>query len=109
MGNRGQVLIEDEKIYLYTHWGAEDIVSDVSMALSRHQRWDDPEYLARIIFDELSGNEKGEETGFGIGTSQHTDIEKLVIVNCGDKKVIIKDIYGESEEVLSFQDFINKY
>jgi hypothetical protein len=32
-------------------------------------RWDDDAYLARIMFDQMTLGDHGEETGFGITTS----------------------------------------
>lgn len=86
MGARAQVLIEEEGVYLYTHWGSGTIKEDVQRALDSERgkaRKDDPEYLARIIFEEMIGDERGSETGFGIGTSEHGDIDILVTVKDG--------------------------
>lgn len=91
MGDRGQVYIKDEKTYLYTHWGATDLPAQVERAIAKKWRWDDPEYLARIIFDEMTDGSHGEETGFGIGHSQHGDIWMLVIVDCKKQTVTIKE------------------
>ncbi len=74
MGDRGQVKITG--VYLYTHWGATELIKDIKKALGRKQRWDDQEYLARIIFDVMIGNEQGKETGFGISNEQHDLLPK---------------------------------
>jgi hypothetical protein len=86
MRMRTQVKIEDTGIYLYSHWGSSEILQTVKRAIAKRWRWDDYEYLTRIIFDEMMGKDShGEETGFGIGTQQHGDIDNLVIVNCKEK------------------------
>ena len=91
MGDRGQVFIEDEKVYLYTHWGASELIKTVQKAIGRKQRWSDPEYLARMIFCEMvKGDEKGA-TGFGIGLTEHSDIWRLIKVNCAEQTISIKD------------------
>src|SRR4051794_39693025 len=92
MGARAQVLIQDEGVYLYTHWGSGSIVDDVRQALKSEagrNRVDDPEYLARIIFDVMKDGDTTGETGFGIGTSRHGDIDVLVTVNCDKRTVAI--------------------
>jgi hypothetical protein len=58
---------EKTKIYLYTHWGAEELEETLRQALLRgRDRWSDPEYLARIIFSEMIRDEVLETTGYGI-------------------------------------------
>lgn len=107
MGARAQVLIKDEGVYLYTHCGAGEIEEDVKRALAKKWRWDVPEYLARIIFEEMiPEGERMDETGFGIGNAEHGDIDRLVTVNCAEQKVTVKDIYEDSERSFSFEDFI---
>lgn len=92
MGARAQVFIKDAGVYLYTHWGADNLENVVMQSLNsergKNRRTDD-EYLARIIFEDMIEAEggRGEETGFGIGTSMHGDIEKLVTVTANDLKV----------------------
>lgn len=100
MGDRAQVLIEDEGVYLYTHWNGSSLESTVKKALSRKQRWDDPEYLARIIFDEMIGKDQGEETGYGIGGEQHGDVRMLIIVNCQKQTVTIEGCTLTMEEFI---------
>lgn len=107
MGDRGQVLIVDEKVYLYTHWEASELVETVRRALARKQRWDDPEYLARIIFCEMVGDDVKGETGFGIGTGGHGDIWREVIVDCEKQTVTIED-RGEALKTSSFLEFIGR-
>lgn len=107
MGDRGQVLIKDEKVYLYTHWGASDMEADVKRAMAKQWRWDDPEYLGRIIFDEMV-HTHNTETGYGIGTTEHGDIELLITIDCHKSLITIsKKYYKEkSDKTISFNDFI---
>ena len=103
MGDRGQVKING--VYLYTHWGATNLVEDVQRAIAKKWRWGDDEYLARIILDEIVGDEQKTETGYGIGTTEHNDIWRLItLVN---NVIVVKDndkevFRGSYEEFLKF-------
>lgn len=108
MGNRGQVkIIENgQSVFLYTHCGATQLVKDVRDALAKKERWNDAEYLARIIFDQMKHGDEGT-TGFGIGVSEHGDIWRLVIVDVDNN---IVEVIDNNEEKLqeTFDDFIHK-
>lgn len=119
MGARAQVQIgrkEGECVFLYTHWGAGSLIQDVQRALARRQRWEDDEYLARIVFDEMrstcgegiSAEDVEDETGYGISTQQHGDIELLIALNPETKKVSIHHIYQDDHTVMTFEDFLNE-
>ena len=105
MGDRAQVLIEDVGVYLYTHWYGEDLPEIVRVALSKRWRWNDPEYLARIVFSEMIKDEIFEETGYGIGTSQHGDVSRIVTVNCGEQTVTLLD---DAERGWTFEEYISE-
>jgi hypothetical protein len=98
MGDRAQVLIEDTGVYLYTHWSGCQLNRDVAYALDSEAgrgRWNDEEYLTRIIFDVMKGDDTTGETGFGIGTTVAGDNEHpLVIVNCAKGTVTLEDRGG---------------
>jgi hypothetical protein len=83
MGDRAQVklLFEDNKeLYFYTHWNGYVLPETVCNALIRGKgRWDDHEYLARIIFSEMIQDEILDETGYGIGFWKHGDLGYPVI------------------------------
>ena len=89
MGDRGNVVVVSSHplptgavrrpVYLYSHWGGSELPLDVQRALQRHQRWDHPAYLARILFCEiLPAKEHDGEIGFGISPfisdNEHTFI-----------------------------------
>ena len=109
MGDRGQVLIEDEGVYLYTHWNATKLVEDVRRALVRKERWGNSEYLARIIFCEMVGKDGFDcSTGYGISSTKHGDAHRLVKVNSEKETVeVLKD--GEREFKGTFSEFIDKF
>ena len=125
MGERGQVLILDDwnnekepkGVYLYTHWGATKLTGDVKRALAKKWRWDNAEYLARIIFDEMKrvGEiERDEyrlkaytdmgETGFGIGLHRCDDIWRLITIDTKNQEVIVEDNGKERE--YTFEEYI---
>jgi len=131
MGDRGQVEItgmhgSDASIYLYTHWGASELEHTVANALARGtSRWNDDEYLNRIIFSEMIQNELMDETGYGIGLGVHGDVYKLVVVNYSDNTIGIKQVnydnvdwndynsddvvWDWTQDPVSFSDFVTLY
>jgi len=72
MGDRSNIVIEDkwgkrtERVYLYSHWGGERVLKAAMTGL-RSGRATDNQYLARIVFDAMVGEDQGSETGYGIG------------------------------------------
>lgn len=109
MGDRGQVKILPDGVYLYTHWNAEELEDTVKKAMKRQLRWDDSEYLARIIFCAmLKGHDQDGETGFGIGTGEHGDIWRLITVDCEAQTVTVADLYKKTTKTNSFNDFIGE-
>ena len=93
MGDRGQVrfINEEGEVWFYTHWGASDLVADVQAGLRRgRDRWDDSEYLARILFCELVGADTVGVTGYGIGLSRHSDVWQVVTVDAVEQTVLVE-------------------
>ena len=107
MGDRGQVLIKDEGVYLYTHWSATELVETVKTALAKRRRWDDPEYLARIIFNEMTKGSEMEETGYGIGSSKRGDIWRLITVDCSNQTISLEDD-DKVKWTKTFDEFVNE-
>ena len=105
MGARAQAKVIQDKqstIYLYSHWDGSDLGNIVKAAMKRGTgRWDDPEYLTRIIFSEMIQNEIMGETGYGIGTEEHGDIEYLIEVDIPKQTVTV----GSTSQ--SFTGFIH--
>ena len=77
MGDKGQVLIKDTGVYLYTYWGGSELQNLVRIALKRNVGWGDVEYLTRIIFDTMSAGEQGEGTGGAGGVSITNKAEEV--------------------------------
>ena len=110
MGTRAQVLIKDTGVYLYQHWDGDGLFQIVKDAIAKGLRWNDEEYLTRIIFSEMIKNDIAGETGYGIGTEQHGDIEFLVEISCKDQQVIEFNLQGRlrTKTVISFKDCVGK-
>lgn len=91
MGARAQCGVQmhnGEYVYLYTHWGQYTLEDAVKEALKKGEdRWDDPEYLARIVFQQMLDGDTGT-TGYGIGNEVHGDVD-LVIELTNQQLVII--------------------
>ncbi len=105
MGARAQVKIEDTGVFLYTHWGSKEIVEDVRTVIRRGKRLNDPEYLARIVFDQMTLGEQGSDIGAGISTSQHGDNDILVTINTEKKTVRVDNMYEKTSTTQTFQEF----
>jgi hypothetical protein len=93
MSTRGQVFIKDTGVYLYQHSDGYDLGDEVRSAIASERgqaRRDDEEYLTRIIFEDMIGKRAGSETGYGIGTSIHGDIEYLVTVDVAAQTVTVE-------------------
>lgn len=77
MGDRGNIHINqplvghesgEASIYLYTHWSGSIICQVLAKALNENRdAWDNPDYLTRMIFNELQGDDRSNK-GFGIAT-----------------------------------------
>ena len=92
MGDRANVVIPQEghdglNVYLYTHWGGSELPAAVQKALARRVRWDDQQYLARIIFDAMTEGLVGAETGHGITACPWDGQGKLVVVDTAKQEV----------------------
>ena len=92
MGDRANCIVQENgspDLYLYTHWGGYQLVGNVQTALKRQVRWDDPSYLARIIFDQMSLGDQGDETGYGISTVMGDGDDQLVFVDTHKQEIRI--------------------
>lgn len=92
MGDRGNIVLTGKdcfphRVYLYTHWGGFDRKAILARALEKgRERWGDPSYLARVIFQELLGNNDAL-TGFGISTEATDNEYPFLVVDLTAKTV----------------------
>ena len=93
MGDRANVALlqrtrrdEAEFVVLYTHWGGSELLGTVQAAIKREARWDDEAYLARIILNEMQGDDRGE-TGFGISTALCDNEHAIIVIDPGKQQI----------------------
>lgn len=93
MGDRANVLIKDHgsSVYLYTHWSGTELPQTVAKALARNERWDDGQYLARIIFCEMVKGQESEPTGYGISSVCGDGDDRIVTVDVDTQYVILSN------------------
>jgi len=95
MGDRGNVYVhagDFPGVYLYSHWGGSGLAETTRRALARgRDRWDDDQYLARIIFCEMVKNDLEGTTGYGISAYQG-DGDLICSVDCETKTVTVGGI-----------------
>ncbi|MFA6836965.1 MAG: hypothetical protein WCR04_11260 [Fibrobacteraceae bacterium] len=72
----------NDGIYLYSHWDSvQELEKVVKNALRRGvNRWNDRQYLNRIIFSEMIKNDILEETGYGLST-EIWDGEEVITID----------------------------
>lgn len=92
MGDRGNIVVQEsegERVYLYGHWSGHDMPEILRSALARGKdRWDDPQYLARIIFCEMTKSHPyTDTTGFGITSSLHDNEHPIIVVDCEKQEI----------------------
>lgn len=106
MGDRGNIVVSsqsDGTMHFYTHWSGSELPQIVANGLKRGlDRWDDEQYLNRILFCELVKDDLLSDTGFGLsiqkddgGTEVYVDHDKKTVAYMG----VIYD----------FSDFVTKY
>lgn len=96
MGDRANVVIQDEdgnRVWLYSHWGGFDMLTTLRNALTRgKERWDDPAYLARIVFCEMMGPKAVNDTGgFGISAVIGDNERPILVCDCKTQTVRLED------------------
>jgi hypothetical protein len=105
MGTRANILIKsgDEQVCLYQHWDGDNLPEKLRKALKRGEsRWNDYQYLTRIIFSEMICNEIDALTGYGISQKVYGGKNLVITVNMDKGTVQLQ----ERSEV-SFENFIN--
>jgi len=89
MGDRANIKVTGcGDVYLYTHWNGYELPKILKQALIRgRDRWDDPQYLARIIFCEMVRGYEMENSGYGISGECGDGEDRIITVNSENKTV----------------------
>lgn len=95
MGHRADIAVQDEgqRVYLYTHNGAERTPAVVAQTLADGMnRWTDPSYLTRMAFCRLvPANDLMGETGYGISLQPAGGTQRpLIVINCDAQRVTVE-------------------
>lgn len=118
MGDRGNIVMRcsDGDIFFYTHWEGYRIPEIAREAIARRQRWNDEQYLTRIVFCTMVAGHESGETSFGITRSMHDNSYPLLIIDCEKQQVFLEappeDATGRRQpspaaHAVSFADFAN--
>lgn len=98
MGDRANVYVHEGNkpgVYLYTHWEGSELPQTVVRALQRGRgRWDDVQYLTRIIFGEMVGQDVYGTTGYGISAEVGDGDDRIVDVDTATQQIRFKG-YGD--------------
>jgi hypothetical protein len=110
MGDRANILVKSsekedaEQVCLYTHWAGSELPGTLKIALIRGRgRWDDFQYLTRIIFCEMlkrSGEGLDGITGYGITQKPWDGDDRLIFVIVESQQVIL------GEKKYSFEEYV---
>lgn len=113
MGDRGNIKFIEElgspSIFFYTHWSGYRLNEIIREGLIQGKgRWSDPPYLARIMFNALQGDDRGE-TGFGISHAIGDNEHPVMVVDADQQKVYIDGHATDDDPkyVMSFTDFVD--
>jgi hypothetical protein len=103
MGDRANVYVhegDEPDVYLYTHWSGYNLPETVRTALQRGAgRWNDPQYLTRIVFCEMIGDDTQSTTGFGISAFVGDGDDRIVDVDTKGGTVTLTAYGAESAAV----------
>ena len=96
------------RVYLYTHNDAKSLLTIVHNTLSLKVRWDDPDYLSRMLFCEMIPEQFwSSNSGYGIGTQLYADVELLVSLDTVNQKITLRSGSHEfSNFSMSFEEFV---
>jgi hypothetical protein len=91
MGDRGNIVfrqeVGDAHLWMYSHWAGHALPGVLRDGLAHGRtRWTDEPYLARIIFDAVSGT-PGELTGVGLSTYPTDNEHALLVVDVSQQRV----------------------
>ena len=82
MGDRSNIVVQDgeHRVWLYGHWMGCAAVEHAAHGL-RSDRWDDPQYLAPIIFEHMKQTRRGLGTGYGISGRRYDNQHPILVID----------------------------
>lgn len=98
-------------VYLYSEEG-RGIIGALHRALSKEERWNDPDYLTRIIFCQMVPKKELEgTTKFGIGTEMYANIDIFITVDTITENITIQARGSSLHDryKMSFQHFVDSF
>lgn len=111
--NNGQVHILSPfgSVYLYTHETGDDLLTTVHNVLSRRARWDDPDYLTRMVMCAMIPVEQWqEEKHFGIGTQLYVDTNILITLDTIHQRITVQSIDNKYDKfTMKFEEFVTDF
>lgn len=109
MGDRGNIVMEEsdgKRVYFYSHWSGSELFKILQNALTTGKsRWDDEQYLARVIFCELVKDDDGI-TGYGISTYMGDNEHPVFVVNSNKQQVRVEESKNGRSGPWSFEEFL---
>lgn len=104
MGDRANIFMKDSDdrgVYFYTHWAGTELPKDLRDALARRDRWDDYQYLSRIVFCQMIAHDVSGSTGYGISPYCGDGSDRVLIVDVDNRTVAF------SNKLWSFDEYAN--
>lgn len=99
------------RVYLYTHDDAGSLTNNVHSTLAMRQRWDDADYLAKMVFCRMVSVECwNTDRGYGIGTQLYADINLLVTLDTTTQTITLQsatDMHYRFK--MSFEEFVSEF
>ena len=79
MGARSNIVVQD-RVWLYGHWMSCQAVEHAAAGL-RSDRFDDPQYLATVIFQSMLHSEGAEGRGYGISARRYDNRFPILVID----------------------------
>lgn len=111
MGERGNIVVAQHAegaspLYLYTHRDGPELPGILQRALAKRWRWDDEQYLARIIFCEMIRGREQDEVGYGLSTYLVDNGWPILLVDAERQRVRVTGVdLGDGPEY-SFEAYL---
>jgi hypothetical protein len=82
VGARSNIVVQDgeDRVWLYGHWMSCQAVEHAANGL-RSGRFDDPQYLASVIFQSMLDSEGAEGHGYGISARRYDNQFPILVID----------------------------